>query len=389
MTLFAFTHFDQEKGTLTHDVLACETLEHAHYVASANYLYPQNLTHYQPREDCKKLPQDWLIESLKELSFLLACGTPLTDAFTCLANQQHGSASYRIYHYIVDRLKEGHPLSTIFEELPLGCDRQTRVLIKAAEQTGTLAHGLALAHEGLSASRELQKNIWQMSAYPILLFSFAVITFYFLLSFSIPSLETLLQNGQQLPMLTKIVLSISHYKNTLFAIFFLFLFGFIQILYRAKKWRQSLLFSLPIVAKVLKNIEWGYWHRAFALPLQAKMTIHEALHLAAQTTTWQSLKNDTYAAMEALEKGESFVPALEKVLPPWSRQLLIVLEAGGESTSIGKAMVQKADADAKVHIKLFLSLLQPALLIMIGLMVGGTVLATLLPLSQSALMLQE
>jgi general secretion pathway protein F len=334
------------------------------------------------------LPPPLLLSFTREIAQLLKAGLPLYESLLTIEEKYRRHKAHPLFLDLCDHLKEGASLSTALKRYPTTFDRIYLSMIQVAEQSGNLTVVFEQLGQLITRQQKLKKQLSSALMYPSFLALFCVVIVCGLLFFVIPSMKELFE-GRHLHPMTTLVLSMSNWANAHV--------GFLTTL-------SSLVISLPFL--LLRHPQGRFWIYRFSLqlPLIKTLLLHSALvrfcrSLAMLTTAGVPLlealalsRNVVKSPLieTAIQHAEKKVAQGERLSAAFKNALAIpplvirMLELAEETGKMGEAFFNLGeiyDEEMERHLSQINTFLQPALLIVLGGVVGLVVLAILLPLT--------
>ncbi len=386
------------KGTLT-----AGTIEEAKQKLQAQSIYYQTL---EPARTLsldalskRQIPGTLLSSFARELSSYLGSGMALLTAIKLLENQH---SNEKRYSHFLDGVKtlieEGQSLfQALSHQGVYALPEFFLQSINIAGQSGKLAEVLTNMGNFFSAQSKIKKQVGNAIAYPLFIFIVAIGMSGFLITFVVPKITAIFKDtGQELPPITQFVLAtsdflIAHYIAILTGII-VFVLGY-QWLYRKnsyfKKMIDTLLLHIPILGTLIQNYELGRFSYTLSLMLASGVSYAHGVGLAVTTFNNSALKSRFEGASKRVIEGNKLSNALS-LTPgiPLKRNFMQALALGEESSEVANILqnishlYQEENED---RLKLLLSLLEPVMMLLIGLIVGIIVTAMLLPIFSMSL----
>lgn len=264
--------------------------------------------------------------------------------------------------------------------------------INVAGQSGKMVSVLTNMGSFFSSQAKVKKQVGNAMAYPLFIFLVAVGMTGFLIAFVVPKITGIFKDtGQELPEITQFVLSVSDFLSTNYIIlivgFVLTIIAFksaYKYLYSFKKSYDGFMLKMPIVGELIQNHELGRFSYILALMLDSGVSYAHAVKLATTTFSNSAFKESFEQASERVIEGNKLSHSLQRskgVLP--KRNFMQALALGEESSEVANVLgnisiLYQEENDDKL--KLLLSLLEPFMMLFIGLVVGVIVAAMLLPI---------
>ena len=329
----------------------------------------------------------------KQMSVMLESGIPLNNAVDIL-EQQATSKNLKSSLKIVSKsLKEGSQLSkAMLDQEGMFPDLLIR-MVQAGEKTGKLDEVLEKMSEHYNKELKTSRQIRGAMIYPAVLAFLAVAAVLALLYVVIPSFSGIFeQSGMAMPLPTRIVLAASNFVRSYWYILFgvtgILVFLFLRYrstevgryqLDRLKLW-------LPVIKGPMQKIVTARFASTLAILTSAGIPLVEAIESAAATTNNAVVIEKMKIANEGLQKGERLTGMITStgLFPP---MMLSMVKIGEESGSLESMLVKTSDyyeEELETAIKQLLSLLEPAMIIVMGVIIGGIVASVMLPMFELA-----
>ena len=329
----------------------------------------------------------------KQMSVMLESGIPLNNAVDIL-EQQATSKNLKSSLKIVSKsLKEGSQLSkAMIDQEGMFPDLLIR-MVQAGEKTGKLDEVLEKMSEHYNKELKTSRQIRGAMIYPAVLAFLAVAAVLALLYVVIPSFSGIFeQSGMAMPLPTRIVLAASNFVRSYWYILFgvtgILVFLFLRYrstevgryqLDRLKLW-------LPVIKGPMQKIVTARFASTLAILTSAGIPLVEAIESAAATTNNAVVIEKMKIANEGLQKGERLTGMITAtgLFPP---MMLSMVKIGEESGSLESMLVKTSDyyeEELETAIKQLLSLLEPAMIIVMGVIIGGIVASVMLPMFELA-----
>lgn len=329
----------------------------------------------------------------KQMSVMLESGIPLNNAVDIL-EQQATSKNLKSSLKIVSKsLKEGSQLSkAMLDQEGMFPDLLIR-MVQAGEKTGKLDEVLEKMSEHYTKELKTSRQIQGAMIYPAVLAFLAVAAVLALLYVVIPSFSGIFeQSGMAMPLPTRIVLAASNFVRSYWYILFgvtgILVFLFLRYrstevgryqLDRLKLW-------LPVIKGPMQKIVTARFASTLAILTSAGIPLVEAIESAAATTNNAVVIEKMKIANEGLQKGERLTGMITStgLFPP---MMLSMVKIGEESGSLESMLVKTSDyyeEELETAIKQLLSLLEPAMIIVMGVIIGGIVASVMLPMFELA-----
>lgn len=317
--------------------------------------------------------------------------SPLEEALRTIARQSAQPHVRLIVSRIADGLLEGQRLADAMAREPRSFPPLYRAMVSAGESSGSLPELLERLSQLLEKQSEMRGKLLSALAYPIVLTLVAIVVVAALMIAVVPRVVEQFEDvGQQLPLLTRIVIAISGFLATYWWAILIAMgvaaAGALQLLKRDgprlafDRW----LLRLPFVGGLIRNLHGARMARTLSTMIESRLPLVEGLRLTVGTIHNRALRSATTDIVDSIRGGGSLSGALARagVFPP----LLVYLAASGESVGRLESMLARAADYLEREFDNFtttaLSMLEPMIIVVMGIVVTTIVLAILLPILQ-------
>lgn len=329
----------------------------------------------------------------KYLALMLKVGTDLFSAIDILIQDFESGPARRFLFETRSSLEQGKPFWSTFAQHPEYFSPVVTNLIKAGETSGNLETTLNQVSINLERDRNLQTKIKSSLVYPVILLiaSFAMVIF--LVTFAVPKLgEMFLSTGQELPTFTKIVLGTGMFLNkNLFIVFPLIiaipigLFYYFKNTKKGKEKFASLMEKIPVARDLIEKMALQRFASVLSSLIKAGMPIIQAIEVTASAVGHPKyeaalLRISKEHLSQGISMGDSF--KREKIFPAVVSNLLAIGEKAGHTEEILKTLSVFYETEIDAALKTLVSLLEPLLLMFLGVVVGGIALSLIVPVYQ-------
>ena len=342
----------------------------------------------------RRISSRTLAYTTHQLADLLGGGLPLLSALTLLANQTEHAALCRVIGSLAAAVRDGRSLSEALADHPRVFPPLYRSLVKAGEVGGGLEQALNRLAELGEHDAELRSRIVSASAYPLFVLGVAVAMTVFLMAYVIPKLSlVLLETGQLLPLPTRVLLALSAAVTRWW---WALLLGGVASGVALRLWHASpagraavdrALISIPALGALVRQVETARLSRNLGTLLGQGVPILQALEVVAEHLANVTLRAAVGRVRDAVRGGSSLAGALAatRQFPVFVSNMVAV---GEEAGTVDAALLKVAAAyerDLDRTMRTLTTILEPVLLLLVGTMVLGIVLAMLLPVFQIGL----
>lgn len=325
----------------------------------------------------------------RQLADLLEGGLTLYQALDTLARQTENKQFARIIQDIRDRVKEGNPLSDTLQNYPRIFTPLYVSMVRSGETGGMLDSVLIRLAEFSEKEEALRSRVRGAMTYPFFLASFGVVTVGVLVVFVVPKLTGIFSDfGQTLPLPTRILMAVSHFMANwwwLLAIFFVLAIG---IFNQQKKSAEGKFFidrwrlRFPILGRLILMSELARFSRTLSTLFESGVPVLKSLDIVTGTVFNEVIRRELVVVHEKISKGASLGASLEesRYFPLFMINMIKVGEKGG---AVEKSLLKVADSyDREIDriTRVFTTLLEPILILTLGIVVGFIVVSMLLPI---------
>ncbi len=337
----------------------------------------------------RKLSNMELAVVTRQFATLLDSGLTIEDALSGLIDQSESHKVKSILSGVRAQIVEGRSLADGLRMFPRAFPELYVASVSAGEQTGHLENVLDRLADYTEAKQGLQQRLGVALVYPILLTLVSVAIIIGLMTYVVPQVVRVFQdNDQTLPVLTRGLIKISEFLQAyglLMLLVFAALLIFFTILLRFEKPRfifHGLILSIPGIRRLSRSLNTSRMARTLSILIGSGVPLISALRSSSEVVLNLVLKSHLQSATTEVEQGASLNRALQrrKSFPPLFTQMV----ASGESSGrLGEMLEKSASAlerEAESRISVVVSLFEPMMILVMGIVVLIIVLAILLPI---------
>jgi type IV pilus assembly protein PilC len=334
----------------------------------------------------KKIPAFEIAVFLRQLSTLISAGIPIIQSYSILAKSQHNKSTAQLIEHIKLDLLNGNSLfNSIYKQVDY-FGNLTCQLIKIGELTGKLDAMLSLAAKHHESHQAFKKRVQQALLYPCIISATALFITIAMFLFVIPRFAELFQNTNiQLPTLTififKTAAFLSKHTWTLFIPFILIPCWLFHTHYNHSH-KKSIFYSLPLISSILQRISLANFSRHLALTISAGIPITDALSMLAQAPLQTEFAKAINKVRLKISTGLTLHHAMLG-LPSFPILLVQMTKIGEESGMLDNMLNKFADfieADISQLLLQINQLLEPLIMLVLGVLIGGLVIGMYLPI---------
>ncbi len=337
----------------------------------------------------KVKPEDIAVFS-RQLATMLAAGIPLVQSFEIVGNGHDKPAMQKLILDIKSDVEGGTSLHEALSKHPLYFDDLFVNLVEAGEQAGALENLLDKIATYKEKTEALKKKVKKALFYPTAVLVVALIVTCILLIFVIPQFESLFKGfGADLPAFTQMVINLSRFvqaKGVYIAIVIAGAFyAFAYFHKRSRRMREMmdrLILKLPIIGPILNKAAIARYARTLSTMFAAGVPLVEALESVAGATGNIVFENAVLAMKDEVATGQRLQRAMENVglFPNMVIQMIAVGEESGSLDEMSGKVASFYEAEVDNAVDAMSSLLEPLIMAILGVLVGGLVIAMYLPI---------
>ncbi|MFC1658529.1 type II secretion system F family protein [Candidatus Omnitrophota bacterium] len=327
----------------------------------------------------------------RQLSSLIKSGVPILRAINIISEQSDSPHFRSVLANIHNQIRDGKAFSLALANYPKVFSQFYTSMVRTGEESGTLQEVLLRISDYRQQQEEFVSKIRSALAYPILMAIVGIATVVFMIAYVMPRLMQIFLNlGQDLPLPTRILIVVSNrFQQGWFWIILvagLFLFVLRQ---QAKTEAlrtvvSRLKMNLPLFGEFTLKTELARFSRSLELLIRSGMPILKAIDASIPILKNEIIKRQLLRSYQELEQGGSFGRSLKKakIFPAFMTNLISVGEESGRLDEALAEIARTYERDIDEAIKVMTSLLEPMMILLMGLIVGFIVVAMLLPIFQ-------
>jgi type IV pilus assembly protein PilC len=336
-------------------------------------------------------PGDFLLFN-QQLSAIIRAGIPILQAVAMLRRRAASSRLRNVLANVEEKIRSGMALSEAFAAQGPIFPRIYTASILAGERSGALDDVLARYVAYMRRGVEIRRKIRGALAYPLFLLAASLGMVIFLTVYVVPKMSTLFEGfNRTLPLPTQIVIGISHFMSNNF---YWLAPAIIAAGVGLYLWTRTpsgalaldrFLLKLPIVSALIKQLAISQMTRSLATLLAGGITLVESWEIAAESVTNRELRARSSATLPMIREGRSFTESLESAgwIPPLALDMIGVGERSGSLREMLEEVADFFDRESEVRLEQLTTVLEPAILLVMGGIVVMILLSIYLPIIQS------
>ena len=337
--------------------------------------------------ESKRVTRDQLLAITRELATLLRAGLTLDRALEILISLAAAAPVAALLQEVRDSVRGGKSLSQALDARRDAFSRFYVNIVRAGEAGGALGAVLQRLSDTMERNKELRESVRSALIYPTILIGVAVLSVVVLLIFVVPQFQqTFAQAGKALPLPTQVVIFLGtfmrHWWWAALAVVFVFVMGFRRRGRNpaVRRARDARLLRAPLLGDVLAKLEVARFARTLATLLGNGVTLLAGLSIVRETMTNTVLAGALDSVIVKLREGKGFGRPLSEsgIYPRLATQMIMVGEESGRLEEMLTRVADVYEREVQIAVKRFLSILEPALILGLAVLVGGIVFSILL-----------
>jgi type IV pilus assembly protein PilC len=347
-----------------------------------------NVTFLQPT-----VKQRDVILFARQFSTMIDAGLPIIQCLDILYSQQANATFKRMLKEIKESVEGGATLAEALKKFPKQFDNLFVNMIAAGEAGGILDAILRRLAAYMEKAAKLKAQVKGAMTYPVVTLIIAVLVLAVILVFVIPVFEEMFADfGGELPMPTQIVVAMSDMVKSKIIyiivglVFFIIAFKKFYGTEKGREFVDKMLLKVPVFGDLLRKVAVAKFTRTMGTMLASGVAILEALDIVAKTAGNKTVEKAIYSVRKGIAEGRTMADPLAQsgVFPSMVCQMISV----GESTGALDAMLEKIadfyDEEVDQAVENLTALIEPFMLVFLGVTIGGLVIAMYLPIFKMA-----
>ncbi len=329
----------------------------------------------------------------RQFATMISAGVPILQALQVLCEQTENKKFRRVLYEVKNDVEGGSSLyeamrkhKDVFDDLYVN-------MINAGETGGVLDTVLQRLAEYIEKAASLKSKVKGAMIYPGVICFVAVAVVTVILVYVIPTFEKLFEEaGSALPALTQIVINLSHWVKSNILYMFLTgigLFVLYKILYRFDRTRtvlDSMKLKIPLFGNLLKKVAIARFSRTLSTMISSGVPILQSLEIVAKTSGNKVLELGIMEVKKGVAEGQPIAQPLEDIgiFPPLVIHMVSIGEASGALDTMLAKVADFYDEEVEIAVETLMSLIEPVMIVFLGVVVGGLVISMYLPIFKLA-----
>jgi type IV pilus assembly protein PilC len=325
----------------------------------------------------------------RQFSTMIDAGLPLVQCLNILAEQSESGNLRRVTSNVARTVESGATLADALRKHPRTFDDLYTNMVEVGESGGILDVVLQRLALYIEKAASLKRKVKSALVYPASIVTVAVLVITFMLTFVIPTFAKMFKDlGGELPTPTRVVIGLSEFVRSYFGLIMSGISGgmfALRAYYRTETGKSTidaLLLKLPIFGALIRKVAVARFTRTLGTMVQSGVPLLEALRITATTAGNKVIEKAVLQCRIAVTEGKTLAEPLKisGVFPPMVTQMISV----GEQTGALDAMLAKIadfyDDEVNTAISTLTALLEPLMIVFLGVVIGGLVIAMYLPI---------
>ncbi|MGB5276318.1 MAG: type II secretion system F family protein [Gammaproteobacteria bacterium] len=335
----------------------------------------------------RRITDQHITNATRELSTLLRAGLPLDRALSILASLSESERMKELLENVREQVKGGATLADAMQAQEGVFNRFYLNLLRAGEAGGALEVVLERLAEHMEQSQEVRETLVSALIYPAILIFVAVVSIFILLGYVVPQFTELFEGVDQvLPLPTRITIGVGEFLQD---------FGWVVVLLVAGaawlvrhqlgqpqgryQWHARFL-KLPLAGSIITKIEVTRFARTLGMLLHNGVPLLKALGIVKDTVDNRVIADGLERVASSLKEGQSLAAPLAEMahFPAFAVHMIHVGEESGRLEEILHQVALVYERETRTTIKRALSLLEPVLILVLGVIIAGVIISILM-----------
>jgi general secretion pathway protein F len=342
-----------------------------------------------PKEGTRKRlmarsPKGNILTFTTELSALLNAGLPLDRSLNILSDISESREMQDVVKSVLKSIREGNSFSDALKKHPRYFSRLYVNMVRAGESGGVLGVVLEKLNEFLETTKDLKDHVISTMIYPAILFVTGVASIIVLMTYVLPSFSNIFADlGAALPLSTQLIISVSNVIARFWWIVLLVLVALLVFFRSYVKSSQGRLkwdgVKLMLLGEIIKKLETARFARTLGTLLKSGVPLLQALNNSKEIINNQVIASSINVVSKDVKEGKGMASPLTRVgvFPPLALSMIKVGEETGQLDTMLLQIATTYEKSLRSSIRRFVGLLQPAMVLFMGLIIGFIVLSML------------
>jgi len=335
----------------------------------------------------KKVSISELTIFTRQFATMIGAGVPIAKAIVTMSLQTSNPTLRSALENIASNIEGGMSLSDAFSAYPDIFSNLYIAMLHAGEVGGILEHSLLRLADQLQKEKFIKDEIKSATTYPKIIIIFALVVFIAMMVFLVPIFEGIIPDTIEMPGLTKFIFRVSHSIREKYYIWIAVVTAIVSgtiAFFKGKTghdlWERKKT-SMPIFGSIILKTVIARFTRTLSILLDGGIPIVQALKSAGPTSGSDVLASTIENTIDEIERGKSIASTLQEseFFPPMVSHMIAVGEEAGSLPDLLNKIADFYEQEVATETRGLQALIQPVLLVAIGLLIGGMVIALYLP----------
>ncbi len=326
----------------------------------------------------------------RQLSTLLGAGMPLVPSLSILMQQEKNPLLKKSLAQIREKVNEGKSLTEAMSEFPKIFQPFYLNMVRAGEASGTINLVLERLADFSENQQALMSKIRSALAYPIIMLIIGTSVIFLLMTFVVPKITGIFADmNQALPLITIILIQVSHFLKSFWWLIMILLATSVAVFKymtagtdSGKRMWDNARLKIPVMGQINRKIAIARFCRTLATLLQSGVPLLVAMEIVRNIVNNIVIGDAIHQAARDLEEGKGLSGPLTKsgLFPPLVTEMIAVGEQSGALEAMLNRIAVAYENESQANIMVMTSLLEPVMILVMGLAVGFIVVSILLPI---------
>ncbi|MBN1823961.1 MAG: type II secretion system F family protein [Endomicrobiales bacterium] len=334
----------------------------------------------------------------RQFSTLVTAGVPIVQGLSILVDQAETPLFKKILTTVREDIEQGISITDAMRKHPAAFSELYVSMIKAGEVGGILDTILERLSAYLESAEELKGKVMGAMVYPAVITCVAGTITLFLLVFVIPTFKGIFESfGAELPLPTAMLIGLSEFLRKYFFVLAAAIVGLVvgfnkfRATNKGQKITDTYALKLPLFGILLKKVAVAKFSRTLGTLIKSGVPILQALDTVGKTAGNKVIESAIESARNSIKEGERMAEPLRKtnVFPPMVIQMIAIGEETGNLDTMLSKIADFYDQEVDVAVKSLTSMIEPLIMVGMGVVVGAIVLAMFLPMFEMSQLASE
>ncbi|ALC16925.1 type IV pilus assembly protein PilC [Desulfuromonas soudanensis] len=334
-----------------------------------------------------------LVVFTRQFATMIDAGLPLVQCLDILSQQQENKTFQKMLVAVKESVESGSTFADALKKHPKAFDELYVNLVAAGEVGGILDTILNRLAAYIEKAQKLKKQVKSAMTYPTTIVGIALVVISVILVFVIPAFEAMFKDfGGTLPMPTQVVIAISNFIQDYILVILGVGFGSVFLfkkIYATKPGRERIddwSLYLPVFGPLIRKVAVAKFTRTLGTMISSGVPILDGLEIVAKTAGNKTVEKAIYHVKKSISEGKTIAEPLTKsgVFPPMVCQMIAVGEQAGALDTMLNKIADFYDDEVDDAVSNLTAMMEPLLMLFLGVTVGGLVIAMYLPIFKLA-----